>query len=148
MLTARSIGHPNFENTTRDNKLNVIFYARNEETLNAARTAIAERIPGARVEFCRNLVALSERLRKPSYESTVLVILVADKGDLEDISSLKQFLWELRIILVLPDGDDATIALAHSLRPRLVSKYGDDLENVMAVLNKMIDDYNSKSKTQ
>ena len=55
----------------------------------------------------------------------------------------KIFYGGLRPVLVLPDGDDATIALGHSLRPRLISRREDDFENVAAVLNKMIEDYNS-----
>ena len=148
MLTARSIGPLKSDDTKRDNRLNLIFYTRNSDALASVQTAVAGLTPRVRLEFYRNIETFSERLRKPSYESTLAVIVVADKDDLEDISSLRQLLWGMRTILVLPDGDDATIALAHSLRPRLVSKHGDDFEDLVAVLNKMIGDYNIKSKTQ
>ena len=148
MLAVRSIGPLNSESIGKDNGLNVIFYTRNDDALASVRAAVARLAPKVRVEFYRNLDAFSERLRRPSYESAVAVIVAADREDLEAISSLGQLLWGIRTILVLPDGDDATIALAHSLRPRLVSKHEDDLESVVAVLNKMINDYNSKSRTQ
>jgi len=148
MLSARSIGPLNSEGIRKVDGLNVIFYTRNDDTLSSVRAAVSRLEPKVRVEFYRSLREFSERLRRPSYESAVAVIVAADREDLEAISSLRQLLWGIRTILVLPDGDDATIALAHSLRPRLVSKSENDLENVVAVLNKMIDDYNSKSKTQ
>ncbi len=146
MLTMGSVGRMNAEGTGRDDRLNLIFYTRNADAFSLAQGAIAGLASQVRVEFFRNLEAFSERLRMPSYQSTVAVIVAADRRDLEDISTLGQLLWGTRVILVLPDGDDSTIALAHSLRPRLVSKPGNDLGDVIAVLRKMIEDHNSKSK--
>jgi uncharacterized protein (DUF302 family) len=76
------------------------------------------------------------------------VIAVTDKGDLQDISSLQELLWPLRIILLLPDGDDETVAVGHSIRPRFVSYSNYDLDDVVAILNKMIEDHDSKPRAR
>jgi hypothetical protein len=148
MLTASPIGPLNSEGAETDRRLSVLFYTRNSDILGSLQTAVARLAPKVRIELHRTLETFSEKLRKLPYNSTVAVIIAADRRDLEDIASLQNLLWGLRTILVLPDGDDATIALGHSLRPRLISRREDNFENVAAVLNKMIEDYNSKPKME
>jgi hypothetical protein len=43
----------------------------------------------------------------------------------------------MRIILVLPDRDDETVAMGHRLRPRMVSYNDGDYLDVAAVLIRM-----------
>lgn len=53
-----------------------------------------------------------------------------------DILSLREFLHDRRIILVLPDSEPETVSLGHILRPRFIT-YGDsDYMDVSAILGK------------
>jgi hypothetical protein len=46
-----------------------------------------------------------------------------------------------RIILIAPDRDKETIAIAHRLRPRLLTYIDSDFADVFTVLANMIGDY-------
>jgi len=74
------------------------------------------------------------------YRSTEINVAVLFAGTMQDLLALKS-IWELlqdmRTILILPDGSEETVAVAHTMRPRFIS-YGDrDLHAVTAVLEKM-----------
>ena len=144
MLWATAFGSSTHEYSGEDERLNIIFYARNTDTYEAIEPSVTGLIPKVQTERYGTVAELKERLRKPVFDSTVVVIMAADKDDLRGISALRDLVWGRRTILVLPDRDDDTIAIAHSLRPRFVGNYGDDFENVVAVLHKMIKDYNSR----
>ena len=81
--------------------------------------------------------ALRDRLRKP--RETRLAILVAETGgDLRRLAKLAPLLDNTRVVLVLPDGDDATVAEGHRLRPRVVGWGPDFLSQVPAIVSKML----------
>jgi hypothetical protein len=68
-----------------------------------------------------------------------LVIFIAqDRLALRQLVSLKEFLWRIKIILVLPDDEEETIALAHRLKPRYLCYLEDDCSELGQVVNKML----------
>ncbi len=148
MLTKTPNGLWREERPGAGNRLNVILYVRDSDILKAIEEAFSRVIPAVRIEFCRTIETFVESLRKLAYDRTVAVIVVTDRSDLENITSLQRFLLTLRTILVLPDGDDQMVAMAHSLRPRFVSHHEDDFTNVVAVLNKMLAELNSKPRME
>ena len=68
----------------------------------------------------------------------IAVILAASDNDLLTILSISHLLYDVRFILVLPDREDPTVAIGHSLRPRFLSYTDSDFREVTAVLGKMI----------
>jgi hypothetical protein len=140
MLTVIPRRDLNRQRLERKKGLNIILYSRSSEALGSMQDMVARLIPKVRIDPYQTVEELSESLRLSAYDSTVVVIIAADRGDLSDLSSLQQLLWGTRTILVLPDADDETVALGHSLRPRFVASREDGLENVVAVLTKMIED--------
>lgn len=148
MLSLNALGHEIDKVPETETRLNVVLYARDSKALICIQKLISEFSPKARIELYRSVEAFSERLHQPSYGSPVAVIAVTDKADLQDISSLQELLWPLRIILLLPDGDDETVAMGHSIRPRFVSYCNDGLKDVAAILNKMIEDHDSKLRVR
>lgn len=137
-------GDLNREGLKRKKTVNIVLYARDADILVNMQGIVARLMPTVHTELYRNTDTFAESLRKSVYDSTVAVIVAADKNDLYDLSSLQQLLWGTRMILVLPDADEETVALGHSLRPRFISSRGDGLENVAAVLGKMLGNGYSK----
>ena len=52
--------------------------------------------------------------------------------------SLRKLLSDLRLILILPDRDRDTVMSAHALRPRFLTYADGNLDDIAAVLRKML----------
>ena len=61
------------------------------------------------------------------------------------IYALKDLFDGIRKIIILPDGEQVTISLAHKLYPRFLSYIDSDFSDVAAVLKKMATSANSKN---
>ena len=99
------------------------------------------------LEIYRNFDSLSDRLRQPQTNNTVAVVFAISRETLLDVISIRELLANIRIILVLPDRDNDTVAKGHMLRPRFVTYADMDLGEISAVIDKMIGSIsNDKSK--
>jgi hypothetical protein len=103
------------------------------------RRMIEKLVPKNNVEIYRSVESLSLRLRQPADDLPIAaVLLVARRGDLTELLSIRDLLRDIRIILVLPDRDEDTIAKGHTFRPRFVSYTDSNFMDVCFVLEKMI----------
>jgi len=100
-----------------------------------------------RLEVYDTLKVFSERLRRPMDDIPVAVILAASEEDLLTLLSISHLLYDVRFILVLPDREDITVAIGHSLRPRFMGYADSDFREVTAVLGKMIGGFYFRRKT-
>jgi len=105
-----------------------------ERILQVIETVISER----NVNIYRSIGALSRRLRQTRTDMTIALLLASSKEDLFDLLSIRDFLLDMKIILVLPDSDMETIVKGHTLRPRFLSYCDSDFVDVAAVLSLMI----------
>lgn len=94
-----------------------------------------------KVERYKSIQELSERLHQPIFDIKVTVILAADQKELQAITSLSDFLNDMKIILVLPDREPTTIAKGHLLRPRFIAWLDDDFTHVEIFLKRMLSLY-------
>ena len=99
---------------------------------------IKELISHYEVEVYRNLQSLSHRLRQRADDLLIAVLHAARREDLSDILSIRDLLRDIRIILVLPDRDESTIAKGHTLRPRFLSYSDSDFTDIFSVLKKCL----------
>jgi hypothetical protein len=67
----------------------------------------------------------------------VAVLFAATRQELLDLKSISSLLQDMRTILILPDGEEETIAVAHTMRPRFITCGDRDFRDVVAVLEKM-----------
>lgn len=101
-------------------------------------------VPKEAVEICHTIDSLTQRLRQAKNDFFIFILLAASQKDLSDIFTIRQLLSDLRLILILPDTEEDTIAKGHLLRPRFLypmpgNLYLDsDLAFVSAVLNQML----------
>jgi hypothetical protein len=104
-------------------------------------------VPKENIEVCTDLQYLSARLRKPFDGETVVVLLLpANRDDLQRIISIQHLLENLRTIVVAPNQETETISMAHTLRPRFLTFAGEDLRVLRSVLYKMRADGNSNGQ--
>jgi hypothetical protein len=92
-----------------------------------------------RVEECSTLEGLSNRVRMSPMNQTIAVLLAASREDLSDLLSIRDFLNDILVILILPDRNKDTISSARVLWPRFVAFADSDFGDVAAVLGKMLE---------
>ena len=127
--------------------MNVLFYSTGEAG-ERLQGMIQNLVPKEKLEIYKTLKSFSERLRRPMDEIPVAVILAASEDDLLTILSISHLLYDVRFILILPDRDDPTVAIGHSLRPRFLGYKDSDFREVTAVLAKMIGGFYSHRKVR
>jgi hypothetical protein len=112
------------------------------ERLEKAVRAVA---PENKIDICRSIEALYRIFSQRNNRPSVAVLLAADIEDLLGFVSIRTVFRNSRIILILPDQQEATVAQGHKLCPRYVSYTESDFTDVATVLAKMIESGNELS---
>jgi hypothetical protein len=119
--------------------MKVLLYAQADaESGDSLQELIETTIPKGKIEIHRNFEGLSHRLREPLDNRVVAILLLTSRGDLANILSIQHLLRDIEIILLAPNSNPETIAMAHQLRPRFLTYTNSDFEELGAVLKKMI----------
>jgi len=118
--------------------MEIILYAPDSEQ-SGIRERIGSLIPQRRVKMYRTLEGLSERLHRPVDPETIVVIVAGSREKLSEVSPLRRILGDFRTIVVAPDQEPATVALAHQLRPRFLTYANSGFGDLVAVLQKMME---------
>ena len=100
--------------------------------------AVKRLIPAVSMKVYRSPDSLRRRLLPGGSSAWAVVILAATKQDLLSVVPLRDLLLSFRIIVVLPDSDDVTLAMGWGMWPRFVSFADGDLGDVAAVLHKIV----------
>ena len=102
------------------------------------RSAVKQTVPQGDMEICLTVDALLKRLRGPVQARTIAILFPASPDDLAGLLEINEFLDDLRIILILADADESTVALGHRLRPRVVLQGDAYLLQLLPILENMI----------
>ncbi|MEN6320545.1 MAG: hypothetical protein ABFD82_17545 [Syntrophaceae bacterium] len=116
----------------------IMYFSSQGEPENKLLEIIGTVVPYEDIRFYRTLDALSRGLRQPRTDLDVAVLMVSNRMELHDLIALRSLLWDIKIILILPDSDPDTIAEGHILRPRFLIDYQSNFHDVAAVLIRMI----------
>jgi len=116
----------------------IILISSRNPTASPLYRVIKKVVPEEQLELTTDLESLTKKLRKPGQHDIIVVIMAGRREDLDLLFSIRSSFNDLRIILILPDGDQETIAKGHSLRPRFLSFADGDFTDVAAVLHKML----------
>lgn len=92
-----------------------------------------------RVTYCRTLGALERRLRRPRHNIEIVLISISDAIEMAKLTEMRQLLLDLRLLLVLPKRNEDTVAWAHKLGPRFIAYADNGVEQIGAVLDKMLE---------
>lgn len=90
------------------------------------------------IEIFYTLDRFYHRFTQSGCSNAVTVMLIASRLELENIVRYADLLCDQKIILILPDREQATLTMGHALYPRFISYTDGDLEDVTRVLQKMI----------
>ena len=93
----------------------------------------------AKLEICKNIEVLLKYLRHPNLRNSIVILMVENKMMLERIHKIGKWFYGCKLILILPDSDNQTIAMGHSLGPRYLSYMGGDFSDVAQVLKRMLE---------
>lgn len=96
---------------------------------------------GAETAYCPSLLALDEQLRKPLGMCAIGILIPSDDDDLAALIDMRHLWRGMHLILILPTTLQSNFAhaRAHMLRPRFITDAEKNLEEVTAVLWKMMD---------
>ena len=102
------------------------------------RAAIRKAAPRQRIMITKTQDELKRRLVQPRRKLRIAVLKAVSRGDLEGLLHLGELLVDLRVIVMLPDQDGATLNMAHRLGPRYLAYPDNDPEELGRVLANMI----------
>lgn len=95
-------------------------------------------VPDENLEVYRSIEELAQMLHRLYDYNTIAILQARDREELLRIISLRELLQGMRVILLIPDQEEETISMAHSLRPRFLSTGKSGFSDIMNVLRKML----------
>jgi len=116
----------------------ILYLSRGGKFEERLRKIVQETVPKEKVEVYRTLEGLSSRLHKSIFDIRAMVISVSNREELLGFLYLRDFLNDLRIVLILSEDDPETIAMAHALRPRFLAWRESNLSNIGLVLQRIV----------
>jgi hypothetical protein len=119
----------------------LLFLPAKDEPGSSLLQIIKTAVPDYEIEIYSSISQLMERLQKPLLDVSVAVLYASSRSELMEIIYLGDLLGELRVVLVLPDGQMDILNIAHALRPRLIASAESDFKYLGSVLKKMINLY-------
>jgi hypothetical protein len=102
------------------------------------KSIIQTQVSGTQLENCNSIAHISQILRQPLNNVSVLVLLLSSKDELIQFNSMNILFDNLRIILVLPDNKKEMLSLGLKLKPSFISDVDCDLQDVVSVLRQII----------
>jgi len=115
-----------------------IIYKPSTNNSNKLQRKVEPLVSKTQVENYSSIKDITQRLQRPMKEEVVGIFMPSGERDLSDLLSINHLVKDIRIILVLPDRDEKTISIGHSLRPRFLTYADGDLSDVAAVMIKMM----------
>ncbi len=123
--------------------MNIIFYLPETTEVGKRIQKIVEKIEfQAETEVYRDMDGLSYRLRQPKAVPTIATILAATQKDLKELTSIQHLLSGIPTVVILPDREKETTAVGYTFSPRFLTYVDSNLDEIVAVLDKMVKYYN------
>ncbi|MBF0509775.1 MAG: hypothetical protein HQK57_12735 [Deltaproteobacteria bacterium] len=119
--------------------MNLLFYAKTDDGLaGRLRSEIETLVPKSDLDICRTMDDMSRRLRQPLKDMTLGIVFTDSKEDLLGLLLIRDLLLDVKMILILPDKEENTVAVGHALYPRYMSYADGDLQDVVEVIRKCL----------
>ncbi len=101
------------------------------------QAVLDQAVPENGAEFYTTVGGLIRRLRKPVDIECITILVPGSREELADLVACESILNCTRIVLVVPDEEEATISLAHRLYPRVLLHAPNFLEALVLIIAKM-----------
>jgi hypothetical protein len=90
------------------------------------------------IEIFYDFTRFDFRLRNRTGHEDIALLYASTSKDLNDLIACRNLLSNLRLVIILPDSEENTIAKGHLLRPRFLSYQDNGFSDLSAVLQKML----------
>ena len=90
------------------------------------------------IEVYSSLNTLSKRFHKPSVNLNLMIFLVSCHEILSGLLAIRKQMYDLPVVLILPDSKKETISTGHKFYPRFISFIGGDYSELVQFLDKII----------
>ena len=117
----------------------LLYSTASEAIVERAKTVLQSSVSDG-IEVYRTINDLSLRLRGAK-DTAIVILLVGNREDFLDLLAIRHLFRNIRIIVVVPDTEHETIAMAHRLRPRYLTYIDGNFLGLSAVVNKMSEGY-------
>ena len=115
--------------------MKTILYANDLTTLGKKLKNMTQtQVSGIQVEDCHSIEHISQILRQPLNNVSVLVLMVGSRDELIQFNSMSSLFDNIRVILILPDSKKDTFSLGLKLKPSFISDVNSNLKDVVSVL--------------
>lgn len=101
--------------------------------------------PDSRLQLFRIFDAFAERLRTFN-NPEIIVMIGVDKIDIENLIGLSDLIRDAALIVLLSIDETSTVELARLLRPKFIGTVKDDMEKVMPVIQKLIQNNKNRDR--
>jgi hypothetical protein len=119
--------------------MRILLYTKGADEFRAKRKKILEsNFKGQGVETPPTVDDLIRRLREPSEEAKVVILLINDHEELRHLLSIQHLFLNVPLLIQVPDDLAETVQMAHRLRPRYLSGSQGDFGALVEVLRKML----------
>jgi hypothetical protein len=116
----------------------VLFYiSKRDDAEKKLMAAVEDAAPKAAIKVYRTTEALRKRLLLGGSSALAVVVLASTKQNLLSLMPLRELLLGFRVIMILPDADEVTLAVGWGMWPRFVSYADSDFHDVAGVLKKI-----------
>jgi hypothetical protein len=95
-------------------------------------------LPEMPLEIFTGFDDLVTGLKRPEAEPAVVVLVIADRSELEEFLPLRPMLEDASVILLLPEQSPETLSLAQQLNPDYIKDAEDDLVEVATIIDEIL----------
>ena len=99
--------------------------------------AITGTVPGVSVTRQRTLEEFRRRLVTERRHIVAAVPVINGGRALAELSAIRELLWDVRVILVMPEEKNGILAEAHTFYPRYIAGLGGGFDDVAAIVQRM-----------
>jgi len=116
----------------------LFFYSMDSGSGDKLREIMEKISPVIPVYIFRDWNIFSRELMRPREGTPIAVILLSRREELLDAVSIRDIIHEYRLVLILPDREEGTVSLGHTLRPNFMTYKKGNLRELESVLKKML----------
>ena len=118
--------------------MNIVYYCPvTDGTFRKMKRTIEIVFPLEKFKILYSLKIMEDHLRSSLADDFIIILQISSFTELQEVTLLKELLIDHRIILILPDDDQGTSVLAHTLRPRLITYRDSDFLDVAEVITRL-----------
>lgn len=99
---------------------------------------IESQVPADVIQAYRSLDGFKQGLLRQKQKPKAVILFAADAAELKLLTSMGKLLTDVRILLVLPDRSQKTVAAGYRLWPRYISYADSDFGDVAAVVRQIL----------